>query len=332
MNIHLVSLNESELISLLRDRARYSSHTLTEDPGDADLILLAGSFGVDPNLLLGYPLYRSSPGLCAVYTEDDNYLPLVPGVYCSAEIDAHSRAGRTFSYSYLSRGGLYSNPFVAAADTPPQKSLLASFQGGSTSLLRKRLFNLVFNRPDILIENTSTYFHWDLNQPGRELRQQRYAETLASSHFVLCPRGAGAGSIRLFEVMSAGVAPVLISDTYLLPPGPDWNTFLLRVPEKDIGRIPEILDAHVASSAERGRLAQLAWKKHFAPEHEFDSIVVGCWAALHHGPPSEDLFRAQQARIVRRARLRRNLRSFVRSIALGTLRVLRIRSPYQMNR
>ncbi len=255
MNIHLSPLNESELNRLLHQRAQHSRHTLTGDPARADLILLAGSFGTDPDLLLRHPLYLQYPDLCAVYTEDDNYLPLIPGVYCSAEIDRHSRAGRTFSYSYVSRSGQFSNPFVGAAAVPSERPLLFSFQGGSTSLLRKRLFNLDFGRPDVLIENTSTYYHWDLSQPGREDRQQRYAETLAASHFVLCPRGAGTGSIRLFEVMSAGVAPVLISDNYLLPPGPDWNRFLIRIPEKDIARLPVLLKPYIDSSPERGRLA-----------------------------------------------------------------------------
>ncbi len=332
MNIHLVPLNESELIGLLQKRAQQSSHTLVADPAAADLILLAGSFGTDPDLLLQHPVYLRYTDRCVVYTEDDNYLPLAPGVYCSAQVDAHSQAGRTFSYSYVSRNGQYANPFVAPANSTPSKSLLFSFQGGSTSLLRKRLFNLRFSRRDILIENTSTYYHWDLNQPHREQRQQRYADTLASSYFVLCPRGAGTGSIRLFEVMSAGIAPVLISDNYLLPPGPAWESFLLRIPEKDIGRLPELLEPQVASSHDRGRKAQQAWSQHFAPEREFDAIINLCQAALRHAPPSEEIFRKQQARMVRRANTRRALRSFARAAFLRTLKALRLKSPYQMNR
>ncbi len=332
MNIYLVSLNESELLGLLRRRGRHSMHTLTDDPASADLILFAGSFGTQPDLLLQHPLYLRSPDLCAVYTEDDNYLPLAPGIYCSAQVDKHSRTGRIFSYSYVSRDGQYANPFVAASEAVPPKSLLFSFQGGSTSLLRKRLFNLNFHRTDLLIENTSTYYHWDLDQPGREHRQQRYADTLASSHFVLCPRGAGTGSIRLFEVMAAGVAPVLISDRYLLPPGPDWDSFLVRVREKNIPRLPDLLAPYLASSLDRGRLAKEAYAKYFAPEHEFDAIVHLCWSALHHPPPAEIHFRKQQRRQVQRMRLRKYLRDLARSIILRIFKTLHLKPPYQMNR
>ena len=332
MKVHLANLNETELSALLPLRARYSAHQLVEDPKLADLILLFGSFGREPDLLLQHSLYVEHPQKCAVYTEDDNYLPLAPGVYCSARVDRHSRAGRTFSYSYISRDGQYANPYIASPEHPASKTLLFSFQGGSTSLLRKRMFNLSFKRADVLVENTSSYYHWDLSQPGREARQQHYAQTLAASHFVLCPRGAGTGSIRLFEVMSAGIAPVLISDDYLLPPDVDWNGFLLRVAEKDIAKLPEILEPHVASSAHRGRLARAAWLAHFVPEREFDALVESCSRALLHEPPSEDVFRRQQRRLIARANLRRQIRHMARSCALKLLQVLKLKPPYQMNR
>jgi hypothetical protein len=214
----------------------------------------------------------------------------------------------------------------------PEKRYLFTFQGGSTSLLRKRMFNLKFNRPDVLIENTSQYYHWDDSQPGRRDRQLAYAETVVASHFVLCPRGAGSGTIRFFEVMAAGIAPVLLSDDYELPPGPAWNTFLLRVAERNISRLPALLQPHVGSSAERGRLAREAFLAHFSPELEFDRIIELAALSLRHGPPSEDQFRRQQSAMIRRLHLKRAARNALRTVALKTLKVLRLKNPYQMNR
>lgn len=343
MLIHLSPVAETELTLLIPQRAGFSTqHSLTTDPAAADLILLVGSFGLAPHALLDHPLYRACPEKCAVYTEDDNYLPLAPGVYCSAHVDAHSRVGRTFSYSYLSRGGRYSNKFVTGSDASAgepdagSKKFLFSFQGGSTSLLRKKLFNLNFKRPSnslgILIENTSTYYHWDLERPGREERQKQYATTIAASHFALSPRGAGAGSIRLFEIMSAGIAPVLIADDYLLPPHIDWEAFLLRVPEAEIARLPELIEPHLASAGERGRLAREAWFRYFAPEKEFDAIISSSIAALRHGPPAEAIFRRKQKELIGRANLRRKLRSLARNAFLKMLKLLHLKNPYQMNR
>ena len=332
MKIHLAPLDENELVTLLPARAAHSArHTITSDPAAADLVLFLGSFGQNPDRLLAHPLYGRWRDKAAVYTEDDNYLPLLPGVYCSARVDQNSHAGRTASYAYVTRNGQYRNSFVTAA-AQTTKQFLFTFQGGSTSLLRKRLFNLDWDRPDILVENTSAYFHWDLSQPNRSDQQRYYAETLAASHFVLCPRGAGTGSIRLFEVMSAGIAPVLISDDYLLPPHVDWNSFLLRIPEKDIARLPERLEAELPTSTHRGELARKAWQQHFSPEREWDAIIDACVAALHHGPPSEAAFRRQQRRMILRFQLQRRLRSAARSAVLGTLKLLHLKFPYQLNR
>ncbi|MDE3103778.1 MAG: exostosin family protein [Acidobacteriota bacterium] len=332
MNLYLAAVDDSEALRLLHERASLSQagHVLTQDPAAADMILLAGSFGSEPNRLLDHPLYRQFPDKCAVYTEDDNYLPLAPGVYCSSRTDEHARSGRTFSFAYLSRNGTFSNGFLPEGPVP-EKKYLFSFQGGSTSLLRKKLFNLRFDRADVLVENTSTYYHWDLTQPDRQQRQQRYAETLAQSHFVLCPRGAGTGSIRFFEVMQAGVAPVLLADDYLLPDGVDWDSFLLRIPENQLGQLPELLEPYLPTSAERGRKAREAYLRHFAPELEFDAIVSLCQRSLQHGPPAEAAVRRAQRRMIASMRRRQRLRAVAKSLVLGTLRVLRIRNPYQMN-
>jgi hypothetical protein len=338
MKIHLTFSHEDELLQLLEERAALSKeHELAPDPGKADLILLVGNFGSHPHGLLDHPAYKAFPDRCAVYTEDDYYLPLVPGVYCSAHWDKHARVGRTFSYSYVSRNGKYQNRYLAetsheaAKMAAPEKRYLFTFRGGSTSLLRKRLFNMKFDPSNVLIENTSKYYHWDDSQPDRQDRQLAYAETLAASNFVLCPRGAGSGTIRFFEVMAAGIAPVLLSDDYVLPPGPAWDTFLLRFPERDIAKLPELLEPHLASALERGQLARAAYVEFFSIEREFDRVVELASRSLRHGPPAEEQFRKQQAAIIRRVELKRRMHTALRAAALKSMKLLHLKNPYQMN-
>ncbi len=341
MKVHLAAIGDADrpCVSMFHDRARFTrSHRVVSKPEDADLILLLGIFGQEPAKLIDHALYRSIPDRCAVYTEEDTYLPLVPGVYCSAHHDEHTRAGRVFSYTYLSRNGRHHNPFLAEvgeatpAPAATAKAYFFTFQGGSTSLLRKRLFNLSFKRDDVLIENTSSFHNWDESQPDRRERQRRYAETMAASHFVLCPRGAGPGSIRFFEAMANGVAPVLISDDYELPPGPAWDRFLIRVRERDIASLARILEPYLPVAGERGQMAREAFFEYFSIEHEFDSVVGLAARSLRHAGAREEEFRKRQPAMIRRTEGKRKIRNLLRAAALRSLKVLRLKNPYQMNR
>lgn len=341
MKVHFAAISEADqpCVSMFHERATNSRfHRIEPDASQADLILLLGVFALEPRKLLDHTLYKAFPERCAVYTEEDTYLPLIPGVYCSARKDEHSRIGRVFSYTYQSRNGRHLNPYLAeVSESTPivpvlPRRFLFSFQGGSTSLVRKRLFNLKCNRNDVLIENTSAFHNWDESQPERQQRQRRYAKTIAESHFVLCPRGAGTGSIRFFEVMAAGVAPVLISDDYELPRGPTWGDFLIRVAEKDIARLPGILEAQLSTAEQRGRLARKAFFEFFSTEHEFDEIVSQAALAIEHPGAAEAEFRKRQPAMIRRAEWKRKMRNLFRTSALRTLKTLRLRNPYQMNR
>lgn len=339
MKVYLGAVGENDQAGILQSHAAFSKNNESvADPSAADVILIFGASAREPQRLLESGLYKAFPDRCAIYTEDDDFLPLLPGLYPNAQISEHTRIGRIFSYAHITRNGQLQNRFREETTSPipigmkTEKRYFFTFQGGSTSLVRKRLYNLKFNRSDVLIENTSAYGHWDNSQPGRLEWQRRYAETLAASHFVLCPRGAGVGSSRFFEVMAAGVTPVLLSDDFALPPGPAWDRFLIQVRERDIARLPEILEPYLASAAERGRLARQAFDEYFSIEREFDCFVELAARSLRHAPPPEEHFRKRQAAMIRRLAWKRKGRAALRAAVLKALRTLRIKNPYQMNR
>ena len=339
MKVYLGAVCETDQVSILQSHAAFSKeHEIVSDLSAADLILIFGTSAREPQRLLDYRPYKAFPERCAIYTEDDDCLPLIPGVHTNAPISEHTRIGRIFNHAHITRNGQFQNRFLEETTSPVpigmkmEKRYFFTFQGGSTSILRKRIYNLKFNRSDVLIENTSAYWHWDNSQPGRLERQRRYAETLAASHFVLCPRGAGVGSSRFFEVMAAGIAPVLLSDEYALTPGPAWDTFLIQVRERDIAKLPEILEPYLDRAAERGRLARQAFDEYFSIEREFDRIVELAALSLRHAPPPEKYFRKRQAAMIRRFEWKRKARAALRALVLKTLKTLHLKNPYQMNR
>ncbi len=276
-----------------------ATHALAASPEEADLIVLCGSFTRDPHLLTGHPLYRRFRSKTAVYSCDDHYCPLAPGVYASPRRGLSTVLGRVQSHAYASSYGLRANAAVLDAaghlDRGAQvpKSLLCSFEGSSTSRLRRRLFALDVDPEEAHIRDTSSSYRHFVESPSRRqgAAQEHYVTTMLSSHFVLCPRGVGTGTLRLFEAMSLGVAPVLLSDRYVLPRGPAWDSFLVRIPERRAGDVVAILRPLAPQSEARARLARAAWEQWFAPEVLFDRLVDAAASARAAGEAVDGLYR-----------------------------------------
>jgi hypothetical protein len=81
----------------------------------------------------------------------------------------------------------------------PEAKYLFSFVGNSSNCasLRKRILKL--KHAESLLEDSSS------SQSDRDVR---YAEFLSKSKFVLCPRGLGPSTWRVFETMRAQRVPV----------------------------------------------------------------------------------------------------------------------------
>jgi hypothetical protein len=323
-----VGLRESALEAMvhLHSTSEPQLHQLVSDPAAADLIVFVGLDAFDFSDIVRSALPRRYPEKCFAYSDADGFVPLLPGLYSNAEQSRGVHLRRTAGCAFID--GL--NPAIEQLTVP--KRYLFTFAGGSTSILRKRLFRLHWSRPDVLVEDTSNYHHWNSSQEGRDERQRVYAENMASSRFVLCPRGASAGSQRLFEVMQMGIAPVLISNRYDLPPGPDWDRFLIRIPEKDIERLPEILEAHAGEYAERGDAARQAWEQWFAPNVAFNVFIATYEEIRRHRRVPERLIHLTWGFMRLRYWSARKIRGGIRGAVLWTFRKLRLKFVYQLNR
>jgi hypothetical protein len=322
MLVYIADFGTEQWVESLKDlssRASPRLHQLADSPEEADLILCSGGWSSDYYRgIISSPSVRRFPEKCFIYSDNDLFLPLLPGAYTSAKNGMLSR-GRIAGAAYIASHSTLINPYVEPKRG--EKQFLFSFMGGATSRLRKRLFRTAFNDPAIWIENTtSLYHHWADDLPNRSALQKRYVDTIAQSHFAICPRGAGRGSIRLFEVMAIGVAPVIISDGLILPRGPNWETCSLRVPEGDIGRLPELLRDQSHRSAELGRAARIEWEKHFAPDKIFNNIIDSCeWISRNRIYP-EKWFRLVRPLVRTAVRTRWETRQYLRGIALRILK------------
>lgn len=254
----------------------FGKHHLTDDPDEADIILFAemGMCGKFAELVRAHPHYRRYAEKCFLFDSADLYFPIVPGIYASLTKD-HHRLGyvRTGFYLYL-----IENAFINHRPYSGNEKYLASFVGAKRSHpVREKLFAL--RHKDIYIKDTSNYgaqitYH---GQPAeRAAFWQEYADTMADARFSLCPRGRGAGSIRLFESMKMGRACVIISDAWQPGDGVNWDEFSITVPECEAGQLPEILERYADRAAEMGARARQVWLEHYSEQVRFHRIVELC--------------------------------------------------------
>ena len=234
------------------------------EPGSAELIL----FGSDEIAYLrGNALHRQFPDKSFCITESDIPTFRLPGLYAanSKSWIAHSRT-RTMNYviAQIERPNLEVRRHIGQVTA---KRYLYSFMGGTNSWTRRRLFQSVPSRPDTLIQATDSYNHWqaDHSPETKGMQRERFAEVMAASRYVLCPRGCGVSSYRIFESMSLGIAPVIIADDWKPVEGVDWS-FALFVPERHLPDIDRIVREREGEWEERGRRAKDTYEAFFSPE------------------------------------------------------------------
>lgn len=264
---------------LLRHSAEldvFGTHRLVEDPDEADIILFAemGECGAFAERVRAHPFYTRFPHKCFLFDSGDRVFPILPGIYASLT-QAQYRPDHTRTGFYLY---IIENAFVTYRAPTGREPHLASFVGSSnTHPVREKLFAL--NRQDILVKDTSAYstrmaYHGEPAE--REQFWSEYADSIANAKFSLCPRGRGAGSIRLFESMKMGRACVIISDAWQPNEGVDWDSFSIRVPEGDAPRIQEILERNADRAAEMGVRARTEWENWFSEKVRFHRVVELC--------------------------------------------------------
>jgi hypothetical protein len=237
-------------------------HRLIEDREDADIILSV--FNTDPRYA---PLAWDERRFA--YSHDDLAFPVHPGIYPSlTPWNAHpvfARSGPFFlrppeetGQDSRLRPGRYLFSFVGAARTSPIRQQILALQ-----------------QPRGLVRDSSQDEAYKGGQPQTTYQRFRrsYQTILAESLFVLCPRGVGASSWRLFETMRAGRAPVVISDTWVPPAGVPWEEFSVRIAEREIGQIPARLEALEEHAPAMGARAREVWDQHFSEMRIFDWLI-----------------------------------------------------------
>src|SRR6185312_7740721 len=178
---------------------------LCEDPATSDLIFITDLRSEHFYASLRHhELVRRFPARTFCITEVDEPPHYVQGVMASLTKSPWNLE-RFCSGSHFFNHADFRNPYIdryAADNTPCPKRYLFSFLGRNCIPLRSQLLAVRFSRPDVLVQDTSTFNVFSHgNTESKDGQWQRFANVLRESKFALCPRGNGASSIRLFEAM-----------------------------------------------------------------------------------------------------------------------------------
>lgn len=257
----------------------YKQHQLIDDPAQADVILFAENHPPhDPYFfdVFKSPVYKKYKHKCYLYHDSDFSVTLVPTISPSVRQSNYNPAFEHPSGYIVQQAA---NDYLEEDVSSAEKKYLYSFMGAVRSNpARKRLFDIKYDRA--YLRDTTSKNSWELSGEEKELYLRNYARVSAESKFILCPSGIGPNSYRLYECLKMGIPPVIISDEWVPTPGPDWESFSVRVAEKDILEIPRILEEKEPKYELMGTLAREAWLKYFAKSNQFH-FVAEAMKTLH---------------------------------------------------
>jgi len=262
---------------------------MIESPEKADIIIFAETHSDDSEHIdavkrvMRSPLYMTFKHKCAVHSGKDFPRTLLPGVYPSIP----NRWARKVQCC----GGPYLAPLNPYMDGDHgwdgEIKTLAGFLGCCERKrvrisLKKHAIDTGWNRikvNDCTREFIGSLREGDLSQHLALKRE--FVRQILSSKFALCPRGTGPSSFRIFEAMQLGRAPVIISDDWTPPVGPDWPRFTIRVSERNIAKIPQVLAKHESAWEIMGQHAKKAWLKWYSPSAIGTTVVESAMISLN---------------------------------------------------
>ena len=256
---------------------RFGVHRLSSDPAQADLVLFVETHWAAGHYferVRKHPLHREFATKSYLFSSADKVIPFLPGVFASVEARWH-RPAWTRSGHYVDvreREELHHEP-----DCVPSR--LFSFVGATANHpLRRRIMEL--RHPDAVLVDASAQSA-AVGPRTRSARLQaewreRFADGIHDCAFVLCPRGGGTSSRRIFEAMMLGRVPVIVSDGWVPPQGPDWESFSIRVAEARVETIPGLLEERAGDAAAMGSRARSQWLEWFSEVASFHRVVGWC--------------------------------------------------------
>jgi hypothetical protein len=247
-------------------------HSVCSNPSQADLVIFIGSARARFSDITSSWMYKKYKKKSVIFYSGDKSIPILPGVYVCLESRRSIRYRKSILSGYYLR--VTDNYSMDLNKDINSAKYLFSFSGNANNHpARKRVCALPGHR-SYLRDSSEDANQQDDGVDGDNIdRGVLYRDLMAESKFVLCPRGIGVSSWRLFETIRAGRVPVIISDSWIRPKGPSWDSFSITVKENEIESIPAILEENEHRAEELGAMARKEWQAWYSKAHVFTTVV-----------------------------------------------------------
>ena len=256
-----------------------NAFSLTQNPEEANYILFIGGINGEHNeFIIRNRIFKNYRKKCYVISDSGFGLKSVKGIYTSLSKYEYNQSIHETGW-YFPMDDLLD--FAKNNNIKKKSSITCSFRGDTkTHPIRNSISRLI--KKNILDNDTFTFTNTNGSQIDAwikydeskiKLLKYSYIQEILDSDFILCPRGYNTSTMRLFEVMSLKRVPIIISDQWVRPEGPDWNKFSIIIKENEINQLGEIIDKYKAKSKIMGIIARQEWGKFFSKEVYVKRII-----------------------------------------------------------
>ena len=178
----------------------------------------------------------------------------------------------------------------AGQPRPPAQYLAAWFGNPQSSKVRRKLYTRYSESTSLRLMTTASWMQYGSDE------RVLYADMLHAGKFALCPSGWAPATLRFYEALAMGVAPVVVADGIELPKGPNWDDFVIHVAESDMGRLEELIAPYASRYQEMGALAGAAWQKYFSPDQLVPYYAQALLRCIHASQREEGSVAKEVAR------------------------------------
>lgn len=167
-------------------------------------------------------------------------------------------------------------PFKEPNNVHVEKKII-SFCGAVWANRKRTIEEVQNNR----LLNTSFIFRQGFQAPeisDKKIARKEFIENIQNSLFVLCMRGAGNFSYRLYETLSCGRIPIIINSNLKLPLETfiNWKDFSIIIEEEEVRFLDFIIDEFLENKniLELCKDNQRMWDEYFSPHGFIKNIKL----------------------------------------------------------